>query len=201
MSFFELFSHHIRANPLSVFNIDMSSPQPESDRNIDGQHHDQDKRFTHKIPGDDAGDLRTRELPTPQTTNTSDFQADILIVEDEGIVALDIKNTLIRLGYRVTAVASTGWDAIHQATRTKPDLVLMDIRLHGEMDGIEAAAYIRQELAIPIIFLTAQADEMTRKRAEAVAHAGYLLKPFSTRDLENSLAIALLSPGNTQSEE
>ena len=200
MTFFESFTQHVSADVFSVSNMELTLSCSQPDQNIDGQPHDSDPRLASTRSGSDAGDLRARHLTASQPTNSGDFQTKILIVEDEGIVALDIKNTLNRLGYHVTAVASTGWDAIQQAKRTKPDLVLMDIRLHGEMDGIEAAAYIHQELAIPVIFLTAQADGPTRQRADAVEHAGYLIKPFSVHDLETSLTVALLNSANDQSE-
>lgn len=109
--------------------------------------------------------------------------ARIMIVEDESIVALDLKNMLRRLGHNVVAVADTGTDAIFLAGQQKPDLILMDIRLRGTMDGIEAAHVILQRFAIPIIFLTAQADDVTRNRAQTVNAAAYLTKPFAPQEL------------------
>ena len=109
--------------------------------------------------------------------------ARIMIVEDESIVALDLKNMLRRLGHSVVAVADTGTDAIYLAGQQKPDLILMDIRLRGTMDGIEAANVILQRFGIPIIFLTAQADDVTRNRAQKVNAAAYLTKPFAPQEL------------------
>lgn len=114
--------------------------------------------------------------------------ARILVVEDESIVALDIRNTLRRLGYQVVGVADTGHEAVSCAADKRPDVVLMDIRLRGSMDGIEAAAAIKSRFKIPVIFLTAQADEATRKRADQIAPIGYLIKPFAKQELEDLLA-------------
>lgn len=118
-------------------------------------------------------------------------EARILIVEDENIVALDIKNRLKNLGYAVAGWATTGQDAIDQAARTTPDLILMDIRLRGELDGITAAEQINAQLGIPVIYLTAYSDEATLQRAKVTGPYGYLLKPFEDRDLHTTIAMAL----------
>ncbi len=118
-------------------------------------------------------------------------QVRILVVEDETIVALDLKNSLTILGYDVVATAATGEDAIARADETRPDLVLMDIILKGEMDGVEAANTIRARLEIPVIFLTACADETTLQRAKVTEPFGYLLKPFEERELHGHIEIAL----------
>ncbi len=115
----------------------------------------------------------------------------ILVVEDENIVALDIKNRLKKLGYVVAGRAKTGPDAISKALELRPDLMLMDIKLKGEMDGVEAATEIREQLDIPIIFLTAHSDEATLQRAKVTTPYGYLLKPFEDRDLHTTIAMAL----------
>jgi diguanylate cyclase (GGDEF)-like protein/PAS domain S-box-containing protein len=115
----------------------------------------------------------------------------ILVVEDETIVALDLKNSLTILGYDVVATAATGEDAIARADETRPDLALMDIILRGEMDGVEAANTIRARLGIPVIFLTACADEATLHRAKVTEPFGYLLKPFEERELHGHIEIAL----------
>ncbi|MCC7450849.1 MAG: response regulator [Anaerolineae bacterium] len=115
----------------------------------------------------------------------------ILIVEDESIVALDIRNRLIRMGYHVVGMAVTGEEAVDQAREKQPNLVLMDIRLKGEMDGIEAAAAIRACFEIPVIYLTAYADENTLQRAKITEPYGYLIKPFEERELTNVIEIAL----------
>lgn len=115
----------------------------------------------------------------------------ILVVEDERIVAKDIQNTLKNLDYDVPAIASTGEDAIEKAKELRPDIVLMDIVLKGEMDGIEAAKIIRNEFRIPIIYLTAYEDEDTLERAKITEPLGYILKPFEERDLHTTLEMAL----------
>jgi len=115
----------------------------------------------------------------------------ILIVEDEAIVAMEIQNTLERLGYTITAFVSSGTKAISIALEYKPDLILMDIQIKGDMDGIEAAEQIRSCSFIPIIFLTAYAEESTLKRAKLTLPFGYLLKPFQERDLQVTIEMAL----------
>jgi len=115
----------------------------------------------------------------------------VLVVEDERIVAKDIQNTLINLGYEVPAIASTGEEAIKKAGELRPDIVLMDIVLKGEIDGIEAAGQIKAKLRIPIIYLTAYEDEETLDRAKITEPLGYILKPFEERDLHTTLEMAL----------
>lgn len=115
----------------------------------------------------------------------------ILIVENEGIVALDLQSRLRRLGYLVPGFVATGEEAVAQAAKILPDLILMDIKLKGEMDGIEAAHRINENFDIPIIYLTAFADEATLQRAEAAEPYGYLLKPFEERELLASIRMAL----------
>ncbi len=117
--------------------------------------------------------------------------ARVLVVEDETIVAMDIAATLRRLGYEVTGMASTGTAAIELAETTKPDLILMDIRLKGRMDGIEAASQIQQRSQVPIVFLTAHADLDTVERSKNAAPHGYVLKPFDERALHRAVEIAL----------
>lgn len=114
----------------------------------------------------------------------------ILIIEDERIIAEDIKNTLIRLGYDVCDIVSSGEEALHQSSSLQPDVVLMDIMLHGNMNGIEAGRRIREELNIPIVFLTSYADDKTLQEAKLADPFGYLLKPFEDRELHVMLEIA-----------
>ncbi len=116
---------------------------------------------------------------------------NILIVEDERIVAEDIKTSLKRLGYNVLAIVSSGKEAITKALELKPDLVLMDILLKGDLDGIEAANKIRSKSNIPVIYLTAHADEITLKRAKLSEPFGYIVKPFETKDLKIAIDMAL----------
>jgi PAS domain S-box-containing protein len=118
-------------------------------------------------------------------------QARILIVEDETIVAMDIAATLRRLGYEVVGMVGSGTAAIECAQSTSPDLILMDIRIKGPMDGIEAASVIQQQRTTPIVFLTAHADADTVERAKAASPYGYLVKPFDERALHRILEIAL----------
>jgi PAS domain S-box-containing protein len=115
----------------------------------------------------------------------------ILVVEDEGIVARDLQGRLQRLGYEVPAVASSGQEAITRAAEARPDLILMDIVLKGEMDGIEAADVIGQRFGIPIVYLTAYGDETTLQRAKVTGPYGYVLKPFSERELRINIEVAL----------
>ena len=112
----------------------------------------------------------------------------IMVVEDSIVVSRDIQNRLTTLGYGVAAAAVTGQEAIDNAEETRPDLILMDINLKGPMDGVEAAEKIHKRLDIPIVYLTAQSDEGTLKRAKLTVPFGYLLKQ---RDLHTTIEIAL----------
>jgi response regulator RpfG family c-di-GMP phosphodiesterase len=114
----------------------------------------------------------------------------ILVVEDESLVAKDIQNMLISLGYEVIDVVSTGEEAIRLAESTSPDLVLLDIVLKGEIDGIVAARRIWERFAIPIVYLTAYADETTLQRAKVTEPFGYILKPFDQRELQTTIEMA-----------
>lgn len=115
----------------------------------------------------------------------------ILIVEDEGIVILHIKKALESLGYKVAGIASSGEDAVVKASESKPDLVLMDIVLKGKGEGIEAAEKIRNLLNIPVIYLTAHADESTLERAKVSEPFGYIVKPLRERDLRIAIEFAM----------
>src|SRR6267154_2180401 len=114
----------------------------------------------------------------------------ILVVEDEGLIAMDLKYRLERFGYSVPGVASNAEDAVHLASSEMPDLVLMDIRLNGKRDGIEAASDLR-ELDIPVIFMTAHADPDTLRRAHVAEPYGYIVKPFGTTDIRANIETAL----------
>jgi len=118
-------------------------------------------------------------------------RAKILIVEDESIVALNIQNRLEGIGYTVAAISSSGEAAIQIAAETCPDLVLMDIKLRGKVDGIETAAQIRNRFQIPVVYLTAYTDDETLNRAKLTEPYGYILKPFEARDLATTIEIAL----------
>lgn len=115
----------------------------------------------------------------------------ILIVEDENIVALDIRNRLTKSGYVVIGIAATGESAVKQAFETLPDLILMDIQLKGVMDGIEAASRIRSLKSIPVIYLTAHSDRATLERAKITEPYGYIIKPFDDRELHTTIEMGL----------
>jgi DNA-binding LytR/AlgR family response regulator len=118
-------------------------------------------------------------------------KTNILIVEDESIVAKDIQHSLKKLGYTVVGICSTGEDAIKSADELKPDLVLMDIMLKGDMSGIDAAGQIREKNNIPVIYLTAYADESTLSKAKVSEPYGYIIKPFKEIDLHTSIEMAI----------
>lgn len=115
----------------------------------------------------------------------------ILIVEDESIVAENLKERIEKLGYQVIDIISTGEEAIKVAVEQSPDLVLMDIMLAGKMDGVEAAGKIHSQVDIPIVYLTAYSDPGTLQRAKITQPFGYLIKPFKERELHTTIEIAL----------
>jgi len=114
----------------------------------------------------------------------------IVVVEDESLVAKDIVNMVRGLGYSVPAVVSTGEEAIIVAEKIRPDIILMDIVLKGRIDGIEAAQRIWETLSIPVVYLTAFADEATLQRAKVTEPFGYILKPFDERELQTTIEMA-----------
>jgi two-component system, response regulator PdtaR len=116
----------------------------------------------------------------------------ILVVEDQTIVALNIKNRLKNLGYIVSDTVVSGEEAIRKAELKKADLVLMDIMLKGDMDGVEAARIIKSRFGIPVIYLTACTDFETLKRAEITDTEEYISKPFKEEDLFKNIEAALL---------
>ncbi|MBL4861972.1 MAG: response regulator [Crocinitomicaceae bacterium] len=120
---------------------------------------------------------------------------NVLVVEDESIVSKDIQHSLKKLGYNVVGASATGEKAIELAGSERPDIVLMDIMLKGEMNGIEAANRIKEEYAIPIIFLTAYADESTLSKAKITEPYGYILKPFKEIDLHTTIEMAIYKHG------
>ena len=115
----------------------------------------------------------------------------ILVVEDESIVARDIRNMLAGLGYEVTAVVSGARAAIQKAQETGPDIVLMDVMLHGDITGVEAAEQIYTNFSIPVVYLTAYADSTTVQQAKKTEPFGYIIKPFEERELQTTIEIAL----------
>jgi PAS domain S-box-containing protein len=122
---------------------------------------------------------------------TTMSQANILVVEDEPIVAKDIQVSLQRLGYGVPAMAASGEDAIRKTRESHPDLILMDIVLKGKMDGVETVKQIRKQYDVPVIYLTAYADDHTLERAKTTAPAGYMLKPYQPNELRTTIELAL----------
>ena len=118
-------------------------------------------------------------------------RGNILVVEDESIVALDLKRCLQGMGYHVPQVVTAGEKALEVVKNQKPDLVLMDIRLHGKMNGIEAAKVIHSLYDIPVVYLTAYADDQTLQQATAALPYGYLVKPFEARELKTTIEVAI----------
>ena len=120
-------------------------------------------------------------------------EAKILIVEDEGIIAADLEDRIKHLGFQVCDTVVSGEKAIEANAREKPDLILMDIYLKGEMNGVEAAARINLDCHVPIVFLAAYGDDEQLRRAARTQPFGYLLKPVNNRDLEVTIKMALLA--------
>jgi PAS domain S-box-containing protein len=119
------------------------------------------------------------------------LKSRILIVEDESIEAMNFEQSLTSFGYDVIGIASTGKDALKKVAEFRPDLVLMDIVLKGDMDGIEAAAQIKEDFEIPVVYLTAHPEESAVNRAKLTSPYGYLIKPVSKTDLNNTIELAL----------
>jgi PAS domain S-box-containing protein len=115
----------------------------------------------------------------------------VLVVEDDGIIALDIQETLTRLGYRVPVTVDCCEDALAAVDGVKPDIVLMDIQLHGALDGIATASQIRIRADIPVVYLTSHSDDATLARAKETGPYGYLVKPFNERDLRTAIEVAI----------
>jgi DNA-binding LytR/AlgR family response regulator len=116
---------------------------------------------------------------------------NIFIVEDESIVAKDIQNSLTKLGYNVVGLANNGKDAIEKIEELSPDLVLMDIMIKGNLTGIDVSEKVKEKMNIPVIFLTAYADEGTLSRAKITEPYGYILKPFKEIDLHSTIEMAV----------
>lgn len=118
-------------------------------------------------------------------------KSKILIAEDESIIAADIKATLQKVGYNVSKVVASGEEVLQFVKRERPDLILMDISLKGDMDGIQTAEVISEKFDIPIVYLTALTNDETLKRARITEPFGYLLKPFDERNLHSTIEMAL----------
>lgn len=108
---------------------------------------------------------------------------NVLVVEDEGMIAYHLKDILEKNHFKVSATVASGEEAVHEAYNKNPDIVLMDINLGGEMDGIDAAKKIRDDFNIPVVFLTAYGDDKTLEKARNADPYGYILKPFNEREL------------------
>jgi PAS domain S-box-containing protein len=121
----------------------------------------------------------------------TDLRKQILVVEDEALIAADLQSRLERLGYNVPAIARSGKEALQLAEERAVDLVLMDIRLHGAMDGIVAAQALRTSHATPVVYITAHADRETIERAKLTEPYGYIIKPISDGDLHSTVEIAI----------
>jgi len=115
----------------------------------------------------------------------------VLIVEDEILIADELRERLARFGFSVIAAVDSAEEGIAIATRECPDLVLMDIRLTGEKDGVEAAKEIRQQLDVPIVYLTAYSDQLTMERVKGTEYDGFILKPFQRQELESTIEVAM----------
>jgi len=114
-----------------------------------------------------------------------------LIVEDETLIAEELKERLSLLGFSVIAAVASGEEGIAIATRERPDLVLMDIRLKGKKDGVQAAEEIHQQVDVPVVYLTAYSDRLTVDRAKRTDYDGFLLKPFRASELQSTIEIAM----------
>jgi two-component system, response regulator PdtaR len=121
----------------------------------------------------------------------------ILIVEDEIIIAIDLKIRLENLGYYVPGIAVNGRDAIKKTAEKNPDIVLMDILLDGETDGIEVAQRIHNQYNIPIIYLTGSQNNSTLERAKTTEPYGYINKPFDNIEIDNAIQLAVSKANNS----
>jgi DNA-binding response OmpR family regulator len=117
--------------------------------------------------------------------------ARALIVEDETLIAEELRQRLSYLGFSVIAAVGSADEGIAIAIRERPDLVLMDIRLKGEKDGVQAAREIRNQVDVPIVYLTAYSDQLTVDRAKTSEHDGFILKPFRGRELQATIDVAM----------
>jgi len=127
----------------------------------------------------------------PEISQPAASQRRLLVVEDERIVAIDLRGALEELGYTVVGTASSSDEALRTAEERRPDLVLMDIRISGASDGIQTARELRSRYHLPVVYLTANADSATLERALATEPAGYLVKPFSPDSLRTTIEVAL----------
>lgn len=120
--------------------------------------------------------------------------ARILIVEDESIIALDLRNRVQRLGHQVIGVVASGSAALKKVAQERPDLVLMDISLKGSLNGIQTAEQLGAQFGLAVIYMTAHSDALTIENTRHTRPLGYLLKPFEDPEIEAALALALIEP-------
>ena len=118
-------------------------------------------------------------------------KARIMVVEDEAVISMEIQDRLTKMGHSICGTAASGEEAVSVATAKRPDLILMDVQLRGEVDGVQTAKQIRDLIEIPIIYLTAFADDRTVERAKLTQPFGYLIKPFSEKELYAAIEMAL----------
>ena len=126
-----------------------------------------------------------------QTRPPAAFEPRALIVEDEILIAEELTERLERFGFSVIAAVDSAEEGIEIATRDRPDLILMDVRLRGEKDGVQAATEIRQQVDVPVIYLTAYSDRATVERAKHTNPYGFVLKPFHERELQVTIELAM----------
>src|SRR5688500_512108 len=124
------------------------------------------------------------------TVASNTRSAKILVVEDEVVIAEEVENILLELGYEVQGRVTSGEEALQRTAESRPDLVLMDIRLRGLRDGIQTAEELRDRYRVPVVFLSAHADEVTLRRARRSSPYGYVVKPFKMSDLRTAVEIA-----------
>ena len=117
--------------------------------------------------------------------------AKVLIVEDEGIIAMNTMSQLMGMGHEVTSIAKSSETAVARISSKRPDIILMDIVIHGTMDGVELTKLINREYGIPVIYATAHADDTTLTNINTTEHAGVLYKPFQTSQLKEAIEKAL----------
>ncbi len=118
-------------------------------------------------------------------------KTNILIAEDEKIIALDISNTLLRLGYGISGIASSGKEIFKLLEQSIPDMIMMDIMLEGDITGIEVASVISEKYSVPVVFLTALTDKATLEKAKTANSYGYILKPYDDKSLHSTIEMAL----------
>ena len=146
------------------------------------------------VPGNggDFGGSGTRQSKTP--TESGAGQGRVLVVEDEWFIAMETEAVLQAAGYTVVGIAGTADEAVALAERERPDIVLMDIRLRGQRDGIDAALEIRRRFGLACVFATAHTEPHLRERAAAAEPRGWLVKPFSDGQLLRAVSTALNDP-------